>query len=142
MVETMQNGKSKCTVIFDERAPAGMPVLTTIVDSKGKDAAYWAEVMPSDFGIAVSFRRIGAFIPDDERQYNVLLPDEPEVSATCECKGYLRHLHCKHVAAAMKLHFCGLLKKSPRPEHAEEIPAKAEKSEECCAFCLRHECEC
>ena len=56
----------------------------------GKEADYLINLVPSDFGKGFRLEKIGA-----EESYQVNL-NGPESS--CDCKGYLHHGHCKHVA--------------------------------------------
>jgi hypothetical protein len=90
---------------------------------------YWCERIPSDFGIAVRFRKIG----DLGEEYTVLIEGK---NSSCGCQGFCRWNHCKHVTAAIQMLEQGHLKPAPRPEHAHEIPAKRVDPEpETCGYC-------
>src|SRR5262249_34063906 len=56
----------------------------------GKETDYLLSLIPSDFGKGFRLEKVGA-----EETYHVNL-NVPESS--CDCKGYLHHGHCKHVA--------------------------------------------
>jgi hypothetical protein len=164
--QAVQNGKSEIEVLFDEKSPAGMPVLVHIAGDRvsireAQDAAmklgeartsaivgvgglsgasagalrrlvreagmqeathYW--VSPVDGavgGIGVEFRKLGEY--DDDARHHVLV--EPDGYAECDCRGFVAHNHCRHAIAATLLVAAGLMRPSPRPEQAVEIPAKA-----------------
>lgn len=115
--------KAKPTITaFD--SPPGEPILVSVVDGR-RHSEYWAERIPSDWGVAVRFRKIWDGRSNDfaDDVYYVLLDTVSHVHS-CECKGFLRWNHCRHVDAAIQLFDAGRLVFPPRPEHAEERPAK------------------
>jgi hypothetical protein len=68
---------------------------------------FWLYAVPSDFGLAFRLekyehQRRG----EDDAAYNVLLDGE---RSTCECKGFLRWGHCRHVEALTALRQAGKL---------------------------------
>jgi hypothetical protein len=54
----------------------------------GKATDYYLTGIPSDFGRGFRLEKMGA-----EETYHVNLDADRQ---TCECKGHLRHGHCKH----------------------------------------------
>jgi hypothetical protein len=54
----------------------------------GKEADYFLTELAADFGRGFLLEKIGA-----EESYHVNVDADRK---TCECKGYLRHSHCKH----------------------------------------------
>jgi hypothetical protein len=54
----------------------------------GKETDYFLTPLASDFGKGFLLEKIGA-----EETYHVNVDGDKK---TCECKGYLRHSHCKH----------------------------------------------
>jgi hypothetical protein len=95
---------------------AGRPVLLEIQDvlycvTPGKvslqSALYWIDYIPTDAGDVYRLRKFDAYQRHDgDEQYDVLL--DPERPA-CECRGFLRHGHCKHVASLSALRTQGLV---------------------------------
>jgi hypothetical protein len=68
---------------------------------------FWLYTVPSDFGLAFRLekyehQRRG----EDDAAYNVLLDGE---RSTCECRGFLRWGHCRHVEALTALRAAGKL---------------------------------
>jgi hypothetical protein len=58
----------------------------------GKEQAdYFLTTVPADFGRGFRVEKIGA--KDGESAYHVNIDGD---NRTCECKGHLRHGHCKH----------------------------------------------
>jgi hypothetical protein len=82
---------------LDDRPTHSEPALLTL-HVAGKETDYWLYLQPSDFGEAF---RLEKLIPTDDGQaergevYHVCFEDE--FNHTCECKGFLRHGHCKHL---------------------------------------------
>jgi hypothetical protein len=77
------------------------------------ESVYAVRRLPADF--CAAYRLIkGELVeqPDntlrlqDAAQYDVLLDGQ---NSTCECKGFLRHGHCKHVGGLSVLHQRNLL---------------------------------
>lgn len=119
---TRSNGKSQVQVTFDEQAPAGMAQLVTINEDH-----YWVERFETDYGLGVRFAKLGG-----EEPYHVLLEND---RADCSCRGFLRYERCRHVIATRLLVEAGLLRKSPRPEQAVEMPARVEPAGHYCTLC-------
>jgi hypothetical protein len=65
---------------------------------------YWLSRIPADFGQGFYLEKVG---PEaEESRYHVLLAEE---GASCECRGYLAHDHCRHVEALLSLRAAGEL---------------------------------
>ena len=122
------NGKQEIEVLFDEKSPAGMPVLVHIKSRREGTVSYWAEPIDgAQYGdAAVEFRKLGQF--DDDGRHAVMIENG---AAVCDCRGFERHGHCRHAIAAMLLLEAGLMRPAPRPEQAVEMPAKAERPRFC-----------
>ena len=104
-------------VIEFSPTPPGTPILVSITMGKLL-TNYWCELIPGvSHGIGVRFRKLG----DVGEVYDVWIEDNHR---SCHCQGHLRWGHCKHVAAVLLMLERGLLKPSPRPEQAHEIPAR------------------
>jgi hypothetical protein len=68
-----------------------------------EEFGYWLDVLAHDYGPdARCFRLSKIIAPDDggPDHYDVCFEGE---GARCECKGFLRHSHCKHVDALRAL---------------------------------------
>ena len=126
MIATAKNGSAAIGFSFDAAEP-GMPLFVYFwkCGKSGSRSCYWVELLPSQFGTALRFRKALDRADDDPENYDVLLTGE---NYGCECKGFLRHGHCKHGLAAREIVASGALRPSPRPEQACEVPAK--RSEE------------
>lgn len=68
-----------------------------------KEASYLLTGLRSDFGQGWQLDELGA-----TDQYAVNLSDGAR-NSTCECTGFLRHGHCKHIAALLTLRTAGRL---------------------------------
>jgi hypothetical protein len=92
----------------------------------GKRSDYWFERIRSEFGIAVHVSKIWDGRSNDfaSEEYDVLLDGQ---HGQCECLGFLRWGHCRHVDAGRQLLAEGKLTLLPRPEHVEEKPAKQQQ---------------
>lgn len=111
----------------------GMAILASI--RRGGDepqSDYWMDLIPTDFGTGFRFRKIWDGHDFAEGSYDVLLDGS---QSSCECKGFLRWGHCKHLQAAMQAASEGLAKPSPRPEEACEMPARVEPAGHYCTIC-------
>src|SRR5262245_1984723 len=67
----------------------------------GKEADYFLTELAADFGRGFLLEKIGA-----EESYHVNVEDDRK---TCECKGHLRHSHCKHADGLAALIAAGRL---------------------------------
>jgi hypothetical protein len=71
----------------------------------GKAAAdYYLFAIPADFGIGFRVVKIGLHVTEGE--YAVNIDGEKR---SCECKGFLRHGHCKHADGLAALVAAGQL---------------------------------
>jgi hypothetical protein len=84
------------TVRFGLAPFEGNPGIIDITVS-GKTTSYFVRNIPSDFGRGFSLEKTG---PQDGDLYHVLLEED---GRSCDCKGFLRHGHCKHADALLKL---------------------------------------
>ena len=70
----------------------------------GKDAAdYFLSTVPADFGTGFKLEKIGG-----GETYHVNLAADPK-EHSCECKGFSRWNHCKHVDGLAALRVAGQL---------------------------------
>jgi hypothetical protein len=90
-----------------------------IVETAGRKVTvddYFILPIPSDFGLALEVTKL---VPGKgaDRRYAVNLGGEGE-PASCECKGFLGHGHCRHVEGLTALRLAGRLGPAPAPEPA------------------------
>lgn len=71
---------------------------------------YWIDAIPSDWGRAFLVEKQGDGSQPNE-EYHVLIENAQDGS--CECLGFLRWGHCKHLAAVRKLLELGQLGGQP-----------------------------
>src|SRR5262245_40379575 len=82
---------------LDARPAVDEPAVLTL-HVADKETDYWLYVQPSDVGEAF---RLEKLIPTEDgpaergEVYQVCFQDQH--NQTCECKGFLRHGHCKHL---------------------------------------------
>jgi hypothetical protein len=92
---------------LDDRPTVEEPALLTL-QVGGKESDYWLYVQPSQFGQAF---RLEKLIPTEDgpaergEVYHVCFQDEQ--NHNCECKGFLRHGHCKHIDSLKALRDAG-----------------------------------
>jgi hypothetical protein len=124
-----QSRKVELEISFASACP-GLPLLCMITDARGRQSDYWVSFLPSAWGVAARFQKgwDGAESDFADECYETIV-DPAEHFDSCECMGHLRHGDCRHQKALRIAVDQGILKFSPRPEHADEIPAKAEKGE-------------
>src|SRR5262245_29558306 len=82
---------------LDDRPTVDEPALLTL-HVGGKESDYWLHIVPSNFGEAFQLTKIvptGNGPAELGEVYHILF--EGEFSASCECKGFLRWGHCKHL---------------------------------------------
>src|SRR5262245_45236552 len=92
---------------LDDRPTVDEPALLTL-HVGGKECDYWLRVVPSNFGEAFQLTKIiptGNGPAELGEVYFVLF--ESEFSASCECKGFLRWGHCKHLDSLKALRLAG-----------------------------------
>src|SRR5262245_38597387 len=80
--------------------------LLTITETRGRKTTttdYWIDRLPSDFGTAY---RLQKFFDQGGESYDVLLDGR---QSSCECLGFQRHGHCKHVEGLQALVAAGQL---------------------------------
>jgi hypothetical protein len=76
---------------------------TAIIDGKGKGniGEYRITEFPADGGRAFHFAKLEGGTDAESSSYDVFLADERTADAgfaydSCDCRGFLRHGHCKH----------------------------------------------
>ncbi len=84
------------TVRFGLTPFEGNPGIIDIT-MNGKTSSYFVRNISSDFGRGFSLEKTG---PDAGEVYHLLLEQD---GRSCDCKGHLRHGHCKHADAMLKL---------------------------------------
>jgi hypothetical protein len=126
---TTTTRRTELKVEFGSACP-GLPLLVMITDERGRESDYWVSQLPSAWGVAARFQKMwdGARQDFADECYEAVV-DPVEHFDSCECMGHLRHGDCRHQKALRLAIDQGLLKPSPRPEQACEIPAKAEAGE-------------
>ena len=94
------------------RAPAGYGVVfisetTGTREPKTVTDHYFVLPLPADYGLAFELTKL---VPGKgaESRYHVNLGGEGE-PASCECKGFLSHGHCRHVSGLTALRLAGRL---------------------------------
>jgi hypothetical protein len=114
MKSVRQIGKQgECEITVDVESTDTLH-LVTITAGKKTDY-YWAEPLICDYGIGLTFLKMGT-----SDRHHVNMAEYP----CCDCRGFEFHGRCRHIAAAQVLQEAGLLKKAPRPEQAAEQPAR------------------
>jgi hypothetical protein len=102
--------KSVRTLGWTFRHPtAGYGVLH-VSETKGKKTTtddYFVLPLPADYGVAFELTKL---VPGQGAgtRYHVNLGGEGE-PASCECKGFLKHGHCRHVEGLTALRLAGRL---------------------------------
>ncbi len=89
-------------------ADCGHAVVTLTVGKQADD--YLIRRLPSDFGTAFAVEKVA---DPDGHSYAVCLNGNG--TGTCECLGYLRHGHCKHVEGLAALVRAGKLPAARKP---------------------------
>jgi hypothetical protein len=85
----------------------GSPMLLEM--TIGKDSySYWLQPIPSDFGSAYELRKS---IGEGSETYHVCLDGQ---RSTCDCLGWCRWGHCKHIDSLAKLLAEGKLAGQPQ----------------------------
>jgi hypothetical protein len=80
----------------------------------GKDRfGYYITALETSWGLAFRLVKFAHQVEEGE-------PDHYDVNldgarSTCECRGYLRHRHCKHIESLLALQAEGRLPPSPAP---------------------------
>ncbi len=75
----------------------GAPGLLELRTGKADPTGYYLWPIPSDFGTAY---RVEKYATQGGEVYDVCLAGE---LSSCECLGFLRHSHCKHIASLATL---------------------------------------
>jgi hypothetical protein len=65
---------------------------------------YFLSLIPSDFGVGLEVEKVDPV--NGHRTYHVNLNGD---ASTCECKGFLRWAHCRHVESLLALQAAGRL---------------------------------
>jgi hypothetical protein len=80
---------------------------TLDIREDGKLTCFWVYPAPADYGRAFRLEKFeGQCRGEDDRVYNVLLHGG---QSSCECRGFLRWGHCRHVEALTALRNAGKL---------------------------------
>jgi hypothetical protein len=74
-----------------EVRPEGDGLGIVRITVRGASADYFLTLIPADFGRGFQVEKIG--LHENEPPYHVNIDG---AKRTCECKGFLRHGHCKH----------------------------------------------
>ncbi len=101
---------SQCTAAPAARKPARPrpprtlsynPLVGSLHLTVGKESfAYWLDVLPHQFGagvVAVRLTKLAAYhVEGEPDNYDVVVSPGGKGDG-CECRGFLRHRHCKHL---------------------------------------------
>ena len=126
MTTTTTHHKTALKIEISEGGP-GMPACVSVYDGKmtfRERSDYWVDLLKTDFGTGLRFRKIWEHDDFADGNYDVLI-GEARGNHSCECMGFLRHGHCRHVDAALAIIEAEAIKQA-RPEQAEERPAKVD----------------
>lgn len=100
---------------------------TIIIDQKRAIAEYRVAEFPADGGRAFRFAKLEGGTDRTATAYNVLLADSRSGEFdSCDCKGFGRHGHCKHVDAAHAIVDRGLIRLTPPTPTVKPAPAAAQ----------------
>ena len=102
---TGKNGQPKKRLLrlikpFDQDGKNAEIRITMVKGNKREEFRYWVDRIPSEWVMAFLVEKIGDGT-DLNDEYQVLL--DTEKGHSCECTGFLRWDHCKHIAALAKL---------------------------------------
>src|SRR5262245_7443555 len=98
--------KPRRTIRLRQAPESWVHGLLTITEERGRKTTttdYWIDRLPSDFGTAYRLRK---FLDQGGESYDVLLDGR---HSTCECLGFQRWHHCKHVEGLQALVASGQL---------------------------------
>jgi hypothetical protein len=110
---SLADGPRRRTIHVD--IEAGTARMVQLVDAhhgprggcKVESCFYWLDALATDFGHGWRLRKFSAYQRGDgDSAYDVMLNAE---ESSCECKGFLRHQHCKHLEALAVLKDAGLI---------------------------------
>lgn len=94
---------------LDGRVTVGEPAILTL-HVAGKENDYLLEVVPNNLGEVFRLTKL-EYVDDGPAErgdvYHVCFEDQ--FNHTCECKGFLRHGHCKHLDSLKALREAGRL---------------------------------
>lgn len=81
---------------------AASPVAGVItISGKRSWCRYRLEEFPADCGRGFMFLKLADGTDETESHYSCLLAADGQHA--CECKGFIRHGHCKHIASLIEL---------------------------------------
>jgi hypothetical protein len=102
-----------------------------------QQTGYYLEPLPADFGLAFRFEKFSTCrIEGEPDGYDVLL-NQPGGGQSCECKGFLRWGHCKHIDTILDLVRQGrLAPAAAEPQNKETVEiAAAQPKPRYCRMC-------
>lgn len=84
----------------------GLPLAGTLAvegKRKGDEAEYLVTEFPTTWGRGFQLQKVSGGTDAEAEGYSVLCSKDGPQADSCECRGSLRHGHCKHVAAVRTL---------------------------------------
>jgi hypothetical protein len=134
-VETPRPARKKPARTVFLNARVGCLLLTIGEGAKAKGYGYWIDLLQHDLGASVRCRRLTKFAtqqkPGEPDHYDVVVGPTP----SCECRGWLRWGHCKHLESLTALADAGRLDTPPAPEpccHADTAVNDQDGERVCC----------
>lgn len=98
---TSQRQRKPLTVEFERIEGVSAAALTVRTGSPRDPSCYWLDRVACQLPGRSAFRlrKMFGFPGTDHEadEYYITMADMPSDGDTCECRGYLRHSHCKHL---------------------------------------------
>lgn len=88
---------------FDAEGKNAEVCITVTRGGKAEEFFYWIDKIPSDWGMAFLVEKQGDG-SEENPEYHVLLDSG---GSSCDCKGFSRWDHCKHVEGILALKAAG-----------------------------------